>query len=48
MLKLIEKFKANPSDSNRLRLQRYLDSHMMAIVCHPEHADWLRANGFKL
>ena len=30
MQKLIEKFRANPSDANKERLQKYLDKHMMA------------------
>ena len=47
MLKLIEAYKANPSDANRLRLQRYLDKHPFAICCAPDHGPWLREQGFR-
>jgi hypothetical protein len=48
MEKLIEKFKANPKEANRLRLQAYLNKHPMAITCSPHYGAWLRENGFSI
>lgn len=48
MSKLIAKFKACPTPSNRAKLQAYLDKHMMALcLATPEEIAFLRANEFK-
>jgi hypothetical protein len=48
MNKLIQTFKANPSDKNRAKLQAYLQKHMMAIcMASPDEQQFLKANGFK-
>ena len=48
MQKLLAQFKADQSDKNRVKLQNYLNKHMMAIVCAPiEDQQYLRANGFQ-
>jgi len=48
MQKLLAQFKADPSEKNRVRLQNYLNKHMMAIVCAPrDDQQYLRENGFK-
>lgn len=47
MTKLINAFRKLPSPTNRAKLQKYLDKHMMAICCNPEAGEFLRANGFR-
>jgi hypothetical protein len=48
MNKLIQAFKAHPSDKNRAKLQTYLQKHMMAIcMASPDEQQFLKANGFK-
>jgi hypothetical protein len=48
MNKLIQAFKADPSDKNRAKLQAYLQKHMMAIcMASPDEQQFLKANGFK-
>jgi hypothetical protein len=48
MNKLIQAFKADPSDKNREKLAAYLQKHMMAIcMASPEEQQFLKANGFK-
>ena len=48
MQTLLAKFKADQSENNRVKLQNYLNKHMMAIVCAPaEDQQYLKSNGFK-
>ena len=48
MNKLIQAFKADPSDKNRAKLIAYLQKHMMAIcMASPNEQKFLKANGFK-
>jgi hypothetical protein len=47
MSKLIRKFIAYPSDEARLRLQKYLARHPMAVLlATPEEIEFLKVNGF--
>jgi hypothetical protein len=49
MKKLLDQFKANPTDANRTKLQNYLRKHMMAIcVATPEDQQYLKAHGFTI
>jgi hypothetical protein len=49
MHKLINAYRALPSPSNRAKLQKYLDKHMMAIcLATPEDIAFLRANSFNI
>lgn len=49
MHKLLEAFRANPTDANRIKLQKYLDKHMMAIcLATPEDQAFLKANQFTI
>lgn len=49
MTKLINTFRAMSSPSNRVKLQTYLDRHMMAVcMATPEEAAFLRVNGFSI
>ena len=49
MTKLINTFRAIPSPANRVKLQKYLDRHMMAIcMATPEETAFLRVNGFSI
>jgi len=48
MNKLLLAFKEDQSEKNRIKLQNYLNKHMMAICCAPlEDQQFLKANGFK-
>lgn len=48
MQKLLDQFKADQSEKNRVKLQNYLNKHMMAIVCATvEEQQYLKSNGFK-
>ena len=48
MSKLIQAYRACPTDANRAKLQKYLDKHMMApCMANPEETAFLRANEFK-
>ena len=48
MQTLLAKFKADQSENNRVKLQNYLNKHMMAIVCATaEDQQYLKSNGFK-
>ena len=48
MQTLLNKFKADQSENNRVKLQNYLNKHMMAIVCASiEDQQYLKSNGFK-
>jgi hypothetical protein len=47
MNKLLVSFKTNPTYANRIKLQKYISKHMMAICCAPiEDQIYLKANGF--
>lgn len=49
MTKLLNTYRAVPTPSNRVRLQTYLNKHMMAVcLATPEEVAFLRANGFSL
>ena len=49
MLKLLEQFKASPSPSNRLKLQKYMDKHPFAVcLILPEEVNFLKANSFSI
>jgi len=49
MNKLIETFKKAPTPSNRVRLQAYLNKHMMAIcLATPEQVTFLKTHGFSI
>jgi len=49
MEKLINTYRAAPTDANRTKLQKYLDKHMMAIcMATPEELAFLKANGFSI
>jgi hypothetical protein len=48
MSKLLTAFKAQPTEANRIKLQKYLDKHMMAsCLATIEDQQFLKANGFK-
>jgi hypothetical protein len=47
MYKLLTIYIANPSEANKIKLQKYLNKHSMAICCAPiEQQQFLKANGF--
>ena len=49
MKKLLETFRANPTDANRVKLQTYIDRHMMAIcLASADDVAFLRANLFRI
>jgi len=49
MTKLIETFRANPSDKNRAKLQAYIARHMMAVcIASKSDLEFLKTNGFKI
>ena len=49
MNKLLEIFIANPTEKNRIKLQNYLNKHLMAVcMATPEQNQILRANGFQI
>jgi hypothetical protein len=49
MSKLINAYRALPSPSNRAKLQKYLEKHLMALcMATPEEVAFLKANGFKI
>jgi hypothetical protein len=49
MNKLLVSFKTNPTESNRIKLQKYINKHMMAICCAPlEDQQYLKSNGFTI
>ena len=48
MGKLINKFKAEPTQANRVKLEKYLAKHMMALcMATPEEIAFLKANEIK-
>lgn len=49
MIKLIATYRAVPTAANRAKLQKYMDSHMMAVcMATPEEIEFLKANEFKI
>jgi hypothetical protein len=49
MNKLLVSFKNDPTESNRIKLQKYINKHMMAICCAPlEDQIYLKSNGFTI
>jgi predicted nucleotide-binding protein len=49
MTKLINLYRAMPSPTNRAKLQKYLDKHMMAIcMASPDDVAFLKGNGFSI
>ena len=49
MTKLINTYRAVPTTTNRAKLQKYLDKHMMAVcLASVEEVAFLKANEFKL
>ena len=49
MTKLINTYRAMPSPTNRIKLQKYLQAHMMAVcMASPEELAFLKANEFKI
>jgi hypothetical protein len=49
MSKLINTYRALPSHTNRAKLQKYLDKHMMALcLATSEEVAFLKANEFKI
>jgi hypothetical protein len=49
MQKLINQFKANPSDANKAKLQQHIRKHPMAIcMLMPEDVRFLKTNGFSI
>jgi hypothetical protein len=49
MNKLLIAFKSEPTEANRIKLQKYISKHMMAICCAPlEDQQYLKANGFTI
>ncbi|CAB4168221.1 hypothetical protein UFOVP1276_9 [uncultured Caudovirales phage] len=49
MSKLINAYRALPTPANRVRLQKYLNRHMMAIcLATPEELAFLKANEFAI
>jgi hypothetical protein len=49
MNRLINTYRKLPSPSNRVKLQNYLNKHMMAVcLATPEDIAFLRANNFSI
>ena len=49
MNKLLVAFKSEPTEANRIKLQKYISKHMMAICCAPlEDQIFLKSTGFKI
>ena len=49
MKRLLDAYRKLPSPSNRLKLQNYLDKHMMAIcLATPEDQAFLKAHEFRI
>jgi hypothetical protein len=47
MHKLLTIYIANPTEANKIKLQKYLNKHMMSVCCAPlEQQQYLKANGF--
>lgn len=47
MSRLIETYRKCPTPTNRAKLQRYLDKHMMAVcLATPEELAFLKTNEF--
>ena len=49
MNKLLNAFRAEPSEANRVKLAKYLQKHMMALcLASSEEIAFLKANGFSV
>lgn len=49
MNKLLVAFKAESTEANRIKLQKYINKHMMAVCCAPlEDQQFLKSNGFTI
>lgn len=49
MTKLLNTFRAAPTEANRRKLQAYLNKHMMALcMARPEDIEFLRINNFSI
>jgi hypothetical protein len=49
MHKLLEQFKADPSEKNRVKLLNYLNKHMMAIcIASPDDQKFIKTHIFKV
>lgn len=49
MTKLINTYRTLPSPTNRAKLQKYLDKHMMAVcMASSDEVAFLKANGFAI
>ena len=49
MTRLINAYRAMPSPTKRIKLQKYLQTHMMAVcMASPEELAFLKANEFKI
>ena len=49
MIKLIKAYKKCPSPSNRAKLQKYLDRHMMAVcLASADDIAFLKTHEFKI
>ena len=49
MTKLLNAFRAEPSEANRAKLAKYLQKHMMALcLASPEEISFLKLHGFSV
>jgi hypothetical protein len=49
MTKLIESFRKCPTQANRIKLQKYINKHMMAVcMATPDELAFLKANEFTI
>jgi hypothetical protein len=49
MSKILESFRAAPTPANRVKLEKYLAKHMMALcLASADEVAFLKANGFKV
>jgi hypothetical protein len=49
MERLINAFRKCPSPSNRAKLEKYMQRHMMALaLCTPEQIAFLKVHGFNV
>ena len=49
MTKLLNAFRAEPTEANRAKLAKYLQKHMMALcLASPEEIAFLKSHGFSV